>query len=479
MSSKDEAARILDEGFPAELPGWDLTDDFLEDVGRFLDTSLHDPVPESGVGTVSQAPARTSADQTGLIETQLDNTVSPPVPADAASDLSHTQRRLHSNRLAQARARQRKKARADSMQSQLAETTAQLRALKLQQKQLEARNTLLEHVARINQGPMPSSQTAHNTIDSDLGQGNIDLAGLIDNTDKGPVIKLTAYGKQGRCMTIKEISNMSFEDLAAVHTAHARKLGQCLFEVATSTNTSRAEAEMQSCTMETHALNLCVAMGNPRSFSKFHSQRLDGLSGADNSHLSDTFYVEMLAAIDLTEPQQLDLMHLRRIFYGRLGQLLRERKQLLSKLRGDTSDLYRTIEAVPESTDIAPQLRDNGLAEYRAYCQFASAFFRGIFTCKQHAVSTVYSYPWIPVKHKMLEVLAAQRHQPSADRYLDGDGLEDLQHVVNWQQVSEYLKTLNAANLTQHVPLISCKRASTHPDTVKPAFPKTPFDLLI
>ena len=49
-------------------------------------------------------------------------------------------------------------------------------------------------------------------------QGNIDLAGLIDNTDKGPVIKLTAYGKQGRCMTIKEISNMSFEDLAAVHT---------------------------------------------------------------------------------------------------------------------------------------------------------------------------------------------------------------------------------------------------------------------
>jgi len=109
MSSKDEAARILDEGLPAEVPGWDLTDDFLEDVGRFLDTSLHDPVPDNGVGAVSQAPAYSSADQTGLIETQLDNNLSPPVPADLASDLSHTQRRLHSNRLAQARARQRKK----------------------------------------------------------------------------------------------------------------------------------------------------------------------------------------------------------------------------------------------------------------------------------------------------------------------------------------------------------------------------------
>jgi len=81
---------------------------------------------------------------------------------------------------------------------------------------------------------------------------------------------------------------------ASAVQAYARKLGQCLLELATSTDTSGAEAEMQSCTMETHALNLCVAMGNPRSFSKFHSQRLDGLSGADNSHLSDTFYVEML-----------------------------------------------------------------------------------------------------------------------------------------------------------------------------------------
>jgi hypothetical protein len=79
----------------------------------------------------------------------------------------------------------------------------------------------------------------------------------------------------------------------------------------------------------------------------------------------------------------------------------------------------------------------------------------------------------------MLEVLAAQRHQPSVERYMDGDGLEDLQHVINWWELSEYLKTLNAANLTQHVPLISCKRASPHPDTAKPAFPQTPFDLLI
>ena len=103
MSSKGEAARILDEGLPAELPGWDLTDDFLDDVGRFLDTSVNDSIPDNGVGAVSQTPAYSSADQTGLAETQLDNSLSSPVSADLDSDLSHTQRRLHINRVAQAR----------------------------------------------------------------------------------------------------------------------------------------------------------------------------------------------------------------------------------------------------------------------------------------------------------------------------------------------------------------------------------------
>lgn len=47
------------------------------------------------------------------------------------------------------------------MEAQLAETTAQLRQLQIQQKQLEARNTLLEHVARIHQGPTPGTDEAH------------------------------------------------------------------------------------------------------------------------------------------------------------------------------------------------------------------------------------------------------------------------------------------------------------------------------
>ena len=85
----------------------------------------------------------------------------------------------------------------------------------------------------------------------------------------------------------------------------------------------------------------------------------------------------MQAAIDLTEAQQLDLMHLRRLFYGRIGQLLRERKTLLARVDTDTKELWAQ-QSPPGSADIAKQLRANGLAEYRTYMQFASTFFRGV-----------------------------------------------------------------------------------------------------
>jgi len=61
-------------------------------------------------------------------------------------------------------------ARTNTMEAQLADTTTQLRELKLQQKQLEARNFLLEQVARMHQGPMPGTQAAHNPTGADFWQ---------------------------------------------------------------------------------------------------------------------------------------------------------------------------------------------------------------------------------------------------------------------------------------------------------------------
>ena len=48
----------------------------------------------------------------------------------------------------------------------------------------------------------------------------------------------------------------------------------------------------------------------------------------------------MQVAIDYTPCQIRDLLHLRRLFYGRLGQLLRQRQALLDEMpaAGDKTD---------------------------------------------------------------------------------------------------------------------------------------------
>ena len=76
--------------------------------------------------------------------------------------------------------------------------------------------------------------------------------------------------------------------------AYAHKLGQCLLDITSRRDSNQAHIDLQRCTLETHALHLCLAMSNPKNFAKFHSQRLDGFSGAGNSDLSDAFYTEML-----------------------------------------------------------------------------------------------------------------------------------------------------------------------------------------
>lgn len=81
------------------------------------------------------------------------------------------------------------------------------------------------------------------------------------------------------------------------------------------------------------------------------------------------------ATKNLTDDQVRDLLHLRRLFYGRMGQLMRERKWLLSQV-SDIGDSSPT--GVPSLDQLAQQLKLNGALEYNAYTQFASTFFRGV-----------------------------------------------------------------------------------------------------
>ena len=89
------------------------------------------------------------------------------------------------------------------------------------------------------------------------------------------------------------------------------------------------------------------------------------------------------ATIAYSAQQIRDLMHLRRLFYSKVGQLCRERKALLSHMAneqdvGANIGLDDVSVRLSEVSDFAEQLRANGGDEYKTYMQFSSAFSRGV-----------------------------------------------------------------------------------------------------
>lgn len=87
-------------------------------------------------------------------------------------------------------------------------------------------------------------------------------------------------------------------------------------------------------------------------------------------------------AVEYSEEQVQDLLHIRHLFYTRLGQLARERTQLLRKLLKDEGQdvcaCYHASDKLSQLTLGSEQLRENAALEYRVYLQFASAFYRGV-----------------------------------------------------------------------------------------------------
>ena len=84
-------------------------------------------------------------------------------------------------------------------------------------------------------------------------------------------------------------------------------------------------------------------------------------------------------ALRLTEAQQADMLHLRQLFYAKVGAVRRERAGLWPKVpvevAGTAADA--TIKMLVTSS-LAQQLQESGAAEFRATMQFQSAFNRGV-----------------------------------------------------------------------------------------------------
>ena len=82
-----------------------------------------------------------------------------------------------------------------------------------------------------------------------------------------------------------------------------------------------------------------------------------------------------------TGSQVQDLLHLRRLYYGKLGQLYRQRKELRSQVplacMGEVDNICATDNYTLLS-NLAEKLRVNAAEEYSVFLQSFSAIFRGV-----------------------------------------------------------------------------------------------------
>ena len=79
-----------------------------------------------------------------------------------------------------------------------------------------------------------------------------------------------------------------------------------------------------------------------------------------------------------TDSQTQDWLHLRELFYFKIGQLARERKALLINMTQYQMDMGHVSDKLTQMTKWSDHLRENGAEEYRSYCMFATAFLRGV-----------------------------------------------------------------------------------------------------
>lgn len=83
--------------------------------------------------------------------------------------------------------------------------------------------------------------------------------------------------------------------------------------------------------------------------------------------------------MQFTEAQQQDLMLLRRLFFGKLGVLARERRDCLKRMPyGAAATSHEMNIRLSEVVAIAQELHDITAAEYQTKLQFTSAYRRGV-----------------------------------------------------------------------------------------------------
>lgn len=84
------------------------------------------------------------------------------------------------------------------------------------------------------------------------------------------------------------------------------------------------------------------------------------------------------AVLQYTSSQKADLLFLRRLFFGKVGQLARQRKDILQRMSNIEAEQMRDGERHEKLNELSAELRENGREDYRTHVQFTAVMHEGV-----------------------------------------------------------------------------------------------------
>lgn len=84
------------------------------------------------------------------------------------------------------------------------------------------------------------------------------------------------------------------------------------------------------------------------------------------------------AVLQHTANQKADLLFLRRCFFGKMGQLAHQRKDILLRMANIDAEQLRDGQRHEKLGELSTQLRENGREDYRCHIQLTAIMYEGV-----------------------------------------------------------------------------------------------------
>ncbi|KAL0044756.1 hypothetical protein WJX82_008434 [Trebouxia sp. C0006] len=229
--------------------------------------------------------------------------------------------------------------------------------------------------------------------------------------DLSPLLSVSIQGKTAH-LTAEEVKLMPPRQFSALWTAYIHELGQCLLQLDNDKVGYVAE-RMMTLSVEGMRLIGRRLLCNPAA----HKALITG-SLAQGEHtllrLDDRFYTKMLALLELSAGQIVDLMHLRRLYLTKRGLLVLQRKELVRSIAdADSEHLVHPSDTCAKAADVSVSLQENAFQDQQVLYRIARATWCGVLSVRQLALVMVHAYPYMPILEPFLDTLAANQGYPT------------------------------------------------------------------